>query len=147
MPIPNRMALKTMSRTIIACALLALTCIACGSRPGYEPLPPGVLEDRVWQERVIMSDQVKNRVTVDQVLETRKNSLLRLQLDIRNVTQSSQSIRTNITWFDISGFKIDTGNDGWKSHILSPKQLITVNATATDPAAVSWRVDIDFWSR
>jgi hypothetical protein len=136
-----------MIQRLSAIAILSLGCLGCESTSNYVPPPPGALEESLWRDRVIMSTNVKTRVAVDQVLEDRQNGLLRTQIEMHNITSSEQSFRTLIEWFDVAGFKLDSPNDGWMSHIVHPNQTFSVSANAVNPAAVSWRLNIDTWGR
>ncbi len=138
-----------MSRLPLLFTTLALACGACESTSNYEPPPPGALAESTWRERIHISDKVKNRIAIDEeaVFESRKNGLLHVQVNLRNITEAEQSFRTSIDWFDVSGLKLDSPNDGWMSHILQPKQHLTVPAVATSPAAVSRRLNVVDWSR
>ncbi len=73
--------------------------------------------------------------------------LLRVQVNMRNFTEGEQSFRSSFDWFDVSGLKLDSPNDGWMSHIAQPKERLTVSAMATHPAAVSWRLNLVSWER
>jgi hypothetical protein len=128
---------------------LALACGGCETTGNYEPPRPGAVAESTWRERVHMTDKVKTIVAVqeDEVFETRQHGLLRVQINMRNITEGEQSFRTLIEWFDVSGLKLDSPSDGWMSHIIRPKQKFTVSAMATDPDAVSWRLNVDSWSR
>lgn len=136
-----------MFRRLTLLILLACATSACESTSNYEPPRPGALEESQWRERVNMGGTVNTIVAVDEVLESRQNGLLRVQLEMRNITATERSFRTLIEWFDVSGFKLDSPNDGWMSHIVQPNQSFSVNANAVDPAAVTWRVNIERWSR
>lgn len=127
--------------------LACLALVGCESTSNYEPPRPGAIEESLWRERVNMSDAVKRLVEVDEVLESRQNGLLRLQLEMHNIAESEQSFRSRIEWFDVSGIRLDSPNDGWMSHIVRPKERFSVSASAVNPAAVSWRVNLDTWSR
>jgi uncharacterized protein YcfL len=98
-------------------------------------------------DKVSFSSPVKNELVVQEVREGRKNGLLRVQVDLRNVHASETSFRTLIEWFDAGGFKLDSPNDGWMSHILQANQQSTIGASAVNPDAVSWRLSVDSWAR
>ena len=126
---------------------LALTGAACESTSNYEPPSPGAMPESDWQEKILFSTPVKNHLIVQDVREGRQNGLLRVQVDLRNVNQSETSFRTLIEWYDAGGFKLDSPNDGWMSHILQANQHSSIGASAVSPNAVTWRMNVDAWAR
>ncbi len=138
-----------MSRLALWSCALALVCGACESTSNYEPPQPGALAESEWRGRIHMSEKVKNIIAIeeDQVFEARQNGLLRVQVNMRNLTEGEQSLRTSIVWFDASGLQLHAPTDGWMSHIVRPKALFMASAGASNPDAVSWRMNVDSWSR
>ncbi len=133
---------------LTACLLLTpLFLLGCETTSNYEPPPPGALEESEWMERVNLSTSVKSRIAVREVRQAHQNGLMRVQVDLENLQQTESSFRTSVEWFDVSGFKLDSPNDGWMSHIAQPQEKFTVSAGAVNPAAVSWRLNVDTWAR
>lgn len=135
--------MKRTAALLLACALAG----ACQNTAHYEPPPGGSMPESEWVDRVIFSVPVKNLVVVEEVREVRRNDLLRVQVDLRNVQQRESSFRTLIEWFDASGMKLDSPNEGWRSQILQAGQKSPISYTAVTPDAVSWRLNVDAWSR
>lgn len=129
--------------------LLLLGCLAaaCQNTDHYQPPPTGALPETEWEGRVVFSTQVKNLIVVEEVREVRQNELLRVQIDLRNVQQRESSFRTLIEWFDAGGLKLDSPNEGWRSQILQAGQNSPISYTAVTPEAVTWRLNVDSWSR
>ena len=126
---------------------LLLLLAGCES-PGYKPpAPQDGLPEEVWKEQVHMSQAAWQMVSVVDVKEGFQDGLMRVQVNLRNRTQGRQSFRTLFEWFDESGFKLDTPNEGWKSHIIRANQEFTTGSTATNPKAKSWRLNVVTWSR
>ena len=126
----------------------ALVCAACQS-PNYEPPDPkdGIPEE-VWSERISMSNDAALIVKVARVNQATKNGLQCVQVTFETRSpQNDKSFRTLIDWFDASGFRLSSANDGWKSHIIRPGQPYLVDSMATNPDAVFWRMSVDTWKR
>lgn len=125
-----------------------LACAACQT-PEYEPPDPadGIPEE-VWTDQLSMSSDAALIVKVVRVHQATKNELQRLQVTFENRSpQNDKSFRTLIDWFDYSGLKVSSPNDGWKSHIIRPGQQFVVDSIATSPDAVTWRMSVDTWKR
>jgi len=136
-----------MITRLTLCSLLALGCLSCESTSNYEPPRAGALEESQWRQRINLSPDLEHVLEIDEVLETRQHGLLRVQIDLRNITAEEQTLRTSIEWFDVSGFKLDSPNSGWMSHIVQPDEKFVVDAGAVNTAAVSWRMNVNPWSR
>ncbi|MFT7485361.1 MAG: hypothetical protein ACI9F9_001211 [Candidatus Paceibacteria bacterium] len=135
-----------MPKLTLATLFASLLAISCQS-PGYEPPPAGAMEEGKWEARVNLSTSVKAHIAVREVRETRQFGLLRVQIDLQNLQQNESSFRSSVEWFDVSGFKLDSPNDGWMSKIAQPQEKFTVSAGAVNPDAVSWRLNVDTWAR
>lgn len=137
-----------MSKLLLPLAGLTLVLAAGCESPGYKPEPvgPGVSED-VWKDKVHMSQSGWQTVQVVQVREAVENDLMKVQVDLRNRNQGTRSIRGRFDWFDANGMKLDSPNDGWKSYILHAAEVTTITATATNPRAKSWRLNVNTWQR
>ncbi len=120
---------------------------ACKAPGTYSPPPAGAMEESQWKDRVNVTFALQAQLAVRGVRESHKNGLLRVQIDITNLLQAEASYRSSIEWFDISGFRLDSPNDGWKSGIAQPLEEFTLNASAVSPEAVSWRLNMDTWDR
>ncbi len=131
-------------------ALLGLTLFlstGCES-PGYKPPSTSDgLSEEAWKQKIEMSQAAWQMLQVVNVKEGVQNGLLRVQVDFKNRTQGPQSFRVLFDWFDADGFKLDSPNDGWKSHMINAAQEFTAGATATSPKAKSWRLSVNNWGR
>jgi uncharacterized protein YcfL len=137
-----------MSKLTASILIVSLFTLACESTSnGYKPGPTGTLEESTWKARVNLTTSAAAGLAVREVRETRQNGLLRFQVDISNLLQAQTSYRTSVEWFDISGFKLDSPSAGWKSAIAQAQEQFTLNAGASNPAAVSWRLNVDSWKR
>jgi uncharacterized protein YcfL len=98
---------------------LLLLLVGCES-PGYKPpAPQDGLPEEVWKEQVHMSQAAWQMISVVDVKEGFQDGLMRVQVNLRNRTQGRQSFRTLFEWFDESGFKLDTPNEGWRLNVVT----------------------------
>jgi len=129
-------------------ALLPLALASCESQSNYRPPKPGPdLTEAEWKTKINMSNAVWQMVSVTEVLEAYQNDLLRVQIHLKNRTQGRQSFRTLVEWYDADGFKIDSPNDGWMSHVIRAGQQFSVDANAVHPKAADWRLNVVTWAR
>lgn len=137
------MQFTRLSAILLLTSLLTAAC----QNTGYQAPDSGALEESAWVDKVNLSTSVKSRIVVREVREARQHDLLRVQVDLQNLQSNESSFRTSMEWFDIAGFKLDSPNDGWMSHIVQPQEKFTITAGAVNPDAVSWRLNVDTWNR
>lgn len=126
---------------------LMLLLAGCES-PGYKPPGPDEgLSEEVWKEKINMSQAAWQMISVVKVLEGEQNDLMRVQVTLKNRTQGPQSFRTSFEFFDESGFKLESANSGYMSHMIKAAEVFTTSATATNPKAKSWRLNVVQWAR
>ncbi len=127
--------------------LLLLFCASCES-PNYKPpgAAPALAED-IWKEHVHMSQAAWQTVRVLGVRETRKNTLLQVQIDLKSKIGRRRGLRTRFEWFDGSGFKLDGPNESWMNQLILAEEEFSLGAIATNPKAQSWRLNVEIWSR
>lgn len=68
------------------------------------------------------------------------NDLLNVQVEIENKFSSTQEFQYKFSWFDVTGFAVDSGGDSWKTLVLHGMESKTVQALAPNPTARKFKI-------
>ena len=132
-------------RVLLCVAALALVGVGCASTT------VNTLENADAQgERQAVRD---NRVATDGSLNrkarvvgltsaTAPNGIMRLQVEVMNLSRGAQTFFYNLEWFDLNGMQVTTAGAGWTERQVMGREITTILVTAPSPACKDFRLKL-----
>ena len=68
------------------------------------------------------------------------NDLLNVQVEIQNLFDSDQEFQYKFSWFDVTGFEIESEGNSWKTLILHGKETKNVQGLAPNPTVKKYKI-------
>jgi hypothetical protein len=149
---PGTPARNTRGQAIRAALSLALLAAFWIGLPGCrrvntvesmpeDPPPPAVVR------RVTTNPNLDNGARVVRGYERRQGNLLRVNVELANLTSVKRPIKYRFTWFDEDRLDIYDPSAIWRREILEPGERFSISATAPDPRVTDWRLSVQPWDR
>ena len=116
-------------------SLFLLTLVACATS--------GVMgtSDSAKSEIVeVQNKSLAKKVSIKDFKTRIVNDLLNVQVEIENNFNSTQEFQYKFSWFDTTGFAVDSEASSWNAIILHGKESKTVQALAPNPAARKFKI-------
>jgi uncharacterized protein YcfL len=130
-------------QTLLCLAAFALVGGGCTSVNTYENAAPQGQRQEVADSRVITDPTLAARACVVGVnAATAANGIMRLQVEVKNLTRRAQTFFYNIEWFDLNGMLVSTAGGGWTERQIMSKEILTIQATAPSIACKDFRMKL-----
>jgi uncharacterized protein YcfL len=91
----------------------------------------------------VNSSRLKGKVVITSAKKFEDGNMLTAQVGLRSRVNKSLKLQYRFIWFTDSGRQLDTG-DAWMPFLLYGKEETYLKATAPDPRAAEYSVDIRF---
>jgi uncharacterized protein YcfL len=136
------MTLPSCTRRL-AVAALAFALAGCASVNTVEPAHSAATPNYVDDKRVITSSSLNDIAYVKSVNQSVvSGNMLRIQVNIQNMTAAVKNFSYQFQWFDNQGMAITSPAPIWHSVSIEGGQTIPVTETAPTPKAVDWRLSL-----
>lgn len=135
--------MKRTTGIMAMCALVALSgCAANTASMGVTTVGAIPQSDTPNIKRV-NSSALKGKAVITSTKTYLDGSIITAQVGVRSRVTGVLKIQYRFIWFTASGRQLDAG-DAWMPVILYGKDEVYLKATAPDPAAQDFSVDIRF---
>jgi len=88
----------------------------------------------------IQNKSLAKKVSIKEFKSRVINDLLNVQVEIQNNFSSTQEFQYKFSWFDTTGFAIESGGDSWKTLVLHGQESKTVQGLAPNPTAKKFKI-------
>ena len=88
----------------------------------------------------IQNKSLAKKVSIKDFKTRIVNDLLNVQVEIESNFNSTQEFQYKFSWFDTTGFAVDSEASAWNSIVLHGKESKTVQALAPNPAARKFKI-------
>ena len=133
-----------MRQSIAACMLIAVSVAlpACSTVNRVEPqvsrAEPQIVNDR----RIVTDDHLARAAAVTRVVESTRDDLLRIQVQLDNRTDELHRIQYRFDWFDAEGMRVESPMSGWRPQTLFGGEQVWVSGTAPAPEVVDFKLQL-----
>ena len=93
--------------------------------------------------RVVTDDSLEDRL-VPVRLNTATNAagILRLQIEVENLSRKRISAYAILDWYDGDAIRLDTAGGGWQQYVFEPRESRSLTFTAPTPSAKDFRLKL-----
>lgn len=139
---PNNTRMKTfLSISAALCAAFLLS--ACSNSVNtVERADPLATPDRIADKRVVTDPSLGRRVRVLGVNQGATGDLMRVQVEVENLTYSPHNFNYQFTWIDQDGFQVTSPAPTWKNAQVNGRERLFLSAIAPTPRAVDFRLNL-----
>lgn len=88
----------------------------------------------------IQNKSLAKKVSIKDFKTRVVNDLLNVQAEIQNNFNSTQEFQYKFSWFDTTGFAVESGGDSWKTLVLHGQEAKTVQGLAPNPTARKFKI-------
>lgn len=88
----------------------------------------------------IQNKSLAKKVSIKDFKSRVVNDLLNVQVEIENNFSSTQEFQYKFSWFDTTGFAVESGGDSWKTLVLHGQEVKTVQGLAPNPTARKFKI-------
>jgi len=139
--------MKARFTVTLPTVLIALGCIGgVGCQTTVNRVEPGqpVAQKQGLMHKVIVTDQsLNNKVRVQNMsFMVGEGGLLKIQLEVQNLTRRRQSFSYRIEWFDEKGMIIVLPTQSAISRTLEGQETASITATAPNERARDFRIKL-----
>jgi uncharacterized protein YcfL len=132
---------KILSTSLTIAALAAFGMALPGCNPPRTINSVSISEDGQydWLQTDPNLSQVAN---LSRVVKTRTGDLLRVQVDVTNLTNERRDIHYRIVWFDANGIEVVTPLTNWQKKVMSGQQTVSIGGVAPDSSVTNCRMEL-----
>lgn len=134
-----------MKRNLILaiCAAFALAGAGCTTVNTVENANRQGQRNMISDSRVITDGTLNKRVSIVGVnTQDLPNGLLKIQVEVLNLTNSNQGFFSTIEWFDLNGMKVSTAGGGWTERQIMARESLMIVAVAPNPRCKDFRMKL-----
>lgn len=127
------MKIRNLILTVSGVSLLLLGATACTTVNTVERKEPTAEVQVVDDKRITTDYSLNRKMRVERVIEGQVGGMMRVQVDVRNLTNSDYNVNYKFEWYDNEGFKVENVSSGWEPlHIYGkePRSIISVANSA-----------------
>lgn len=126
---------------LIPYCLLLLT--ACSSVNTVERAEPLATPDPIAIKKVITDPALRDKVNVINVIQgTVSGDMLKIQVQVENLTYAYQLFNYQFVWIDQNGFQITSPEPLWKPGQIEGRETLYLSAVAPRPSAVDFQMKL-----
>ncbi len=131
-----------MIRSILS-LLLLLTCAGCSTVNTVEPADPVMQPDYVTVKQEITDSGLDDIVSVQKVVRsTVSGDLLKIQVELKNKTDSYHRFNYRFSWFDKDGMVVTQGASPWRTSQVEGQETVYISAVSPSPNAQDFRLEL-----
>ena len=128
---------------LAAAIALALAGAGCTTMNTVENADRQGHRNMVSDSRVITDGTLNKRVNVVGInAATMPNGILKIQVELQNRTNHSQTFFSTVEWFDMDGMKVSTAGGGWAERQILARESLMVIAVAPSPECKDFRLKL-----
>lgn len=132
-----------MQRHFLITLAASLLLTACQSVNTVERAEPLATPDPVAIRKVITDPALRYKVSVVNVIQgTASGDLLRIQVQLENLTYGYQLFNYQFVWIDKDGFQITSPTPIWRAGQIEGRETIYLTAIAPNPNVVDFQVKL-----
>ena len=132
-------------RILVCLAALALVGVGCTSTTvnTLENTERQGERQAVRDTRVITDGSLNRKArVVGLTSSTAPNGIMRLQVEVMNLSRGVQTFFYNLEWFDLNGMQVTTAGAGWTERQVMGREIATLQVTAPSPACKDFRIKL-----
>lgn len=84
--------------------------------------------------------QIRSRLAIDAMRQRTVGDMLQVSVDLRNEWHAQLDFQYQFRFFDKDGFEVGSEGRPWVPLIITGKNTATVQATAPNPSAVTFKI-------
>lgn len=132
-------ALLSIGAVLCAAFLLSACSDSVNTVERAEPLSS---PDMIADKRVATDPGLGRKVRVLGVNQGSAGNLLRIQVEVENMTYSPQSFNYEFSWIDQDGFLVTSPAPIWKSMQVNGRERNFLSAIAPNPRVTDFRLNL-----
>ncbi len=122
---------------------LVVVLAGCATVNTVEPADSQARPNYVNDKRVITDSALNDIAQVKSVYQsTVSGNMLRIQVNVRNITVAVKNFSYEFQWFDAQGMAITSPAPLWHSVSIEGGETLAITETAPSPMAVDWRLSL-----
>lgn len=130
-----------MKRLILP--LLALALAGCETVNTVERAEPVMTPDYVAAKKIITDPGLEDIVSIENVIEsTVSNNLLKIQVELRNKTNSYHRFVYRFQWFNQDGMQVTRAAPPWRTSQVEGRETVFISGVAPSPYAKDFRLQL-----
>ena len=125
-------------RSLFLCFLVGLFSFGCNTNPVHQTTKknPGDTSALPELKRVYMSSSLSKNLQVVSINQTKANEdLLRIQVNLANLTKKPLNLNYKIEWMDDAGIVINDSSAVWMPLYVRGAENVVVQSVASTPKA------------
>jgi uncharacterized protein YcfL len=123
--------------------LLAVVFAGCATVNTVQPANSAAHPNYVNDKRIITDSNLNDIAYVSSVFQsTVGGNLIRVQVNVQNLTAAVKNFNNQFQWFDAQGMAITTPAPIWHSVSIEGGQGLPITETAPSPLAVDWHLSL-----
>lgn len=116
---------------------------ACSSVNTVERAEPLAQPDPVAIKKVVTDPALRDKVSVVNVIEgTASGDLLKVQVQVENLTYAYQLFNYQFIWIDKNGFQVTSPAPIWKPGQIEGRETLYLTAIAPRPSVVDFQMKL-----
>lgn len=124
-------------------ALSFLLFASCSSVNTVERAEPLATPDPIAIKKVITDPALKDKADVVNVIQgTVSDDLLKIQVQVENLTYDYQDFNYQFVWIDKNGFQVTSPTPIWRPVQIAGRQTKYLTAIAPNPNVVDFQVNL-----
>lgn len=126
---------------LIPCSLLFLA--GCSSINTVERAEPLSQPDPIAIKKVITDPALRDKVSVVNVIQgTVSGDLLKIQVQVENLTYAYQLFNYQFVWIDKNGFQVTSPTPLWRPGQIEGRETLYLTAVAPKPSVVDFQMKL-----
>jgi uncharacterized protein YcfL len=129
---------STHFRSLILCFLVGLFSFGCNTNPVYQTTKKNTGDTSALPElkRVYMSSSLSKNLQVVSINQSKANEdLLRVQVNLSNLTKKPLNLNYKVEWMDDAGIVINDSSAVWMPLYVRGAENVAVQSVASTPKA------------
>jgi len=123
--------------------LFALALAGCSTVNTVEPADPVMQPDYVAVKQQITDAGLDDIVSVQHVVRsTVSDDLLKIQVELKNKTDTYHRFNYRFIWFDKDGMVVTQGQSPWRTSQVEGQQTVYISAVSPSPNAQDFRLEL-----
>lgn len=130
-----------MRNLILFVAIAMAAGAGCQNVNSVERAVPVASPSYVSDKRIITDYTLAKSLAIVSVYQTTvSGNLLKIQVQVENLSSRTNNLRYRIQWIDRDGMVVDSPLDVWKPLTLQGRERSSVSGVAPTPAAVDFTI-------
>ncbi|MGE9292141.1 MAG: YcfL family protein [Puniceicoccales bacterium] len=130
-------------KKLLLLPLLALVLSGCDTVNTVERANPEMTPDYVAAKKVVTDPSLADIVSIENVIQsTVSGNLLKIQVELKNKTNSYHRFLYRFQWFDKDGMQVTRAAPPWRTSQVEGRETVYVSGVSPSPNAADFRLEL-----